>query len=497
MKKKLTFKKALKNFIGNIGDQFKKIDKKIIGILFIAILLIILVSKLFGTKDIDYPVVFNDSDGDLYLMTTKVYSKDDGVKLATSESSTRVKYANNTDRYVIFQKEENLYLYDSHKKSETTKIIDNIAGTNYYFTGNDKYIVALDEDDNIQIYNFKTTKKVEGGVSTILEISEDHILFEKDGILYIRSANPNKDDKNKISDSYNANVLFSEDGKSVIYTDTDNKLHVYNVKNKEDNIIDSDVTNYYCDLETCNKMYYVKTGDTRDIYYYNGKKGVLVEEDVYSVLERDASKEQIIYTKANGNSYDLYYQKGTKEADKVDSDVGIVKSAKLYNNKVIYYINGDNKVKYAKISGSKISRRLDLLENVSGYLTEYKDGYAVITDVDDNYNGTLYILKGSKAKKIDTSVNSSKVVVSNDGKKIYYLKDYEISGTLYVATGTKTKEIAKDVHLFEYMNNDLIYYIRDYNSSKSRGDLYRYTGKSKKIVENVSRLASSPVYYDN
>ena len=45
------------------------------------------------------------------------------------------------------------------------------------------------------------------------------------------------------------------------------------------------------------------------------------------------------------------------------------------------------------------------------------------------------------------------------------------------------------------MNDNLIYLIRDYSTSKGSGDLYRYTNKSVKVAENVTRIASSPVYY--
>ena len=45
------------------------------------------------------------------------------------------------------------------------------------------------------------------------------------------------------------------------------------------------------------------------------------------------------------------------------------------------------------------------------------------------------------------------------------------------------------------MHENLIYFIRDYSTSKGSGDLYKYTNKSVKIAEDVTRIASSPVYY--
>ena len=49
---------------------------------------------------------------------------------------------------------------------------------------------------------------------------------------------------------------------------------------------------------------------------------------------------------------------------------------------------------------------------------------------------------------------------------------------------------------YEYVKDNLIYLIKDYSVSKSRGDLYRYTNKSVLIVEDVTRMASIPVYFE-
>jgi hypothetical protein len=485
--------------LGNVGKKIVKFvkdyRKPIIGILVIFIVLFLL-TKLFskpGTPD--YPVIYNDSDGDIYLTTTKVNSKEESIKLATGQSVSKVTYANTTNRYVLFQKDEALYIYDAKKKGETEKIIDDIAGSNYYFTKDDKYVIALDEEKNIRIYNFKKTEKIESNVTSIVDYSNDKILFEKDNTLYIRSIKPSKDDKKKITDDYNQNIKFSKDGKNVIYLDTESNLYIYNVKKDKKERISENVSSYYCDEKSCDKMYYIQMGNEKVLYYYDSKDDTKVETGIYSLLAYDVEKQQIVFSKLENKKYELYYKKGTKKTDKVDGNLDNIRFVKLFNNKDIYYVTGDNKAKYARVNGARVTDKENLAEKVSGYIYEYNKGFAFVADVSDSYSGKLYVAKNGKAKVVDEEVNSGSIVVNTDGNRIYYIKDSNTSGDLYYTNGNKNKRIETDVHTFEYVKDNLIYIIKDYSSSKSRGDLYRYTNKSVKIAENVNRVASIPVYY--
>ena len=122
--------------------------------------------NIFTSKDLDYPVVYNNSDGDLYLLDSNAKNDEDAVKLAVGESISNVVYANNTERYVLFMKNEDLYLYDAKQNGETIKIIDNVI--TFTFTDDDKYIVALSDDNSLRVYNYKEDEKIEKDVSNIL-----------------------------------------------------------------------------------------------------------------------------------------------------------------------------------------------------------------------------------------------------------------------------------------------------------------------------------------
>ena len=487
---------ALKNFFRNIVRLLKKIriNKKVLYVI-CGILVIFFLIKIFSPKDIDYPVIFNDTDGDLYLMNTKDKNIDKGVKLATSETSSKVKYANTTKRYVLFQKEENLYLYDAKKKGETKKIVNNIAGTNYYFSDDDDYVIALDKSNNLRVYDFKDTEKIDGNVNRIIAISGDYILYEKENNIYLRAIKPSKDKKYKITNSSALSITFSKDSKSVMYINDENELHRYTIKKDKDTKVAKSVTNYYCDEDSCEKVIYVQDNNGKYLYLNNGKKDIEMASEIFAVLAADVDKEQVVYSKTNGNKFNIYYQKGNKSEAKVDEGLAGIKSVKLVDNE-IYYLTNDSKLKYAKISGAKISRKLTVSSDVFGYLYEYKKGFAYVTNIDDYYSGNLYIAKGGKSKKIDENVGSSTLKVNKNGTKIYYIKSFGDSGELRYTKGGKSKLIDSKVHTYEYIKDDLIYLVKDYSTTKARGDLYRYTGKSVKIADDISRIASSPVNYE-
>ncbi len=495
-KKKGNFTKKIRTACKNVVEKVKKIkiNRKVVYII-LGLLVLFFFIKLISPKEVNYPVIFNDSDGDLYLVTTKVRSKDDAVKLATTETASKVKYANNTARYVLFQKEENLYLYDAKKKDETRKILNNIAGTNYYFSDDDKYIIALDEANNLKVSNYKEAKKIAGNVTNIIAIKGDYIIFEKENEIHVRHIKPSKDDEKKVTEKNSYNVMFSEDAKYVMYITNTNELHKYNIKKSKDEKIANSVTSYYCDEDSCDDVYYIQEDGGKNIIFNNGKKAVKVAEDIFAVLATNIDDEQIVYSKANGNKFELYYQKGAKKAARIDEGLSGLKTVKLLG-KDIYYVTSENKLKYGKISGAKISRRLTVSSDVFGYLYEYEKGFAYVTKVDDYYNGTLNIAKGGKAKKISENVGSSTIKVNKDGDRIYYIKDFGKDGELYYTKGGKGKLVDTKVHVYEYVKDDLLYLVKDYSSSKARGDLYRYTNKSIKIADNISRIASSPVVYE-
>ena len=467
---------------------------KVVCAVVVVLLLILIVKGLFGSKDVEYPVIYNNSDSDLYLMTTKVKTEDKAVKLSNGDSAYYVMYANTSNRYVLFEKNESLYLYDSKKKDETSKIVSDIESGSYAFTEDDKYVIAMDKDGTVYSYNFKGDKqKLDSDVSTMYDYTNSKILYSKDGELYVRSINAKKDDKVKVTGEYTSYVYpsLSEDGKNVIYANEDSELYVYNVSKKSGTKVASDVSSYVCDTKSCNNMYYLVSDGDNVIYYYNGKESKKMVEDA-TIAATDVDKQLLVYKVVDGEDVALYFKKGNSDAVKIEDDLDGVSTVRIYNGKEIYYKTSDDEVKYAKISGSKVTGVKSIAED-AGTLYEYKNGLVFVADQNkEGTSGDLYFASNGKAKKVDSDVYTSKIKVSNNGSKVYYMKDYKTTGDLYVTSGGKGKKIDSDVYTYQYVKDNLIYYIKDYSSSKSRGDLYRYTGKAVKIAEDVTRLATTP-----
>lgn len=486
---------ALVNKLKEISkNKYGKVDGSylLIGGLALIVLVVFIFNGISNGGNVDYPVVYNNTDGDLYLLTKKEKNDDNAVKLGNSERSEDIVYANNTSRYMLFKKKSDLYLYDAKAKDETTKIVSDVVA--YMFSFDDKYVIALDREDNLRVYNFKETVKIEKDVSSIIGISEDKVLYEKEKILYVRSINPKKDDRLKVTEEFDTKVKFSEDGKNVIYIDNSKKLHLFNINKDKDIEVAKNVTNYYCDKESCNKLYYESRDDVKSIFYYDGKDSTRIAKDIYQLNAYDVERKQLVYTILDDGEYSLYYQKGSNDAALVENDLQGLKEVKLFDGKDIYFTTSESEVRYARIGGNKIKVVKSIADDVSGYFHAHKDGYVFVSDVDDG-SGVINLAKNGKVKEIDKDVYTGFITVGKDGDEIYYLKDYKTSGDLYVSTGGKGKVIEKDVRNYEYVNKDLIYLIRDFSTSKGAGDLYRYTNKSVKIAENVTRIASSPVYF--
>lgn len=486
-----------------VAEEAKKFSEKdfgkfkgkhiIMGVccLVVLILLVCILKGLFGSKDVEYPVIYNNSDGDLYLMTSKVKNQDKAVKLSNGDSVYSVQYANTTNRYVLFEKNDALYLYDSKSKDQTTKLVSDVD--NYGFTENDKFVVATDSDDNLYSYNFgKDKEKLDSDVSEIYAVTDTRILYSKDGDLYVRSLKAKKDDRVKVASDFTSARL-SKDGKNVIYIDEDSNLQIYSISKKSANKVASDVVTYSCDTKSCTNMYY--RDDDDNYYYYNGKEGKKVAEEM-NIHTNDVDRQLVVYSKEDDGEITLYFKKGTADAAKIEEDLDGVKSVHIFNGKEIYYVTSDGEVKYAKINGNKVSSPKTIAEDAAGSLYEYKSGYVFVADVSkDGLSGDLYFAHGGKAKKVDSDVNVYLIDVNNDGSKVYYMKDYKNTGDLYVTSGGKGKKIDSDVYTYQYIKDNLIYYIKDYSTSKSKGDLYRYTGKSVKVAEEVTRLATTPNYF--
>ena len=471
---------------GFMDKQFGPLKGLHICIGVVVLVLVVLCLKCCGGgKEIDYPLVYKDGDGNIMLLTAKAKEKN-AVKLA-SEGSTSVVYANTTNRYLVFKKNDAIYLYDAKAKEETSKLLTDTELSKVDFTPNDKYIVAVNKDGVLySIIPGKDKEKLDSDVSRVVGVTDDKVVYRKEDKLYIRSLKAKKDDREKIVEEYDS-AVFSEDGKVVVYTDEENDLYVYKVSKKKAEKIDSDVTDFGCAKDTCTKLGYLKKDDDKSkVYYYNGSKSTELVDELDDVLNFDVDKQLIVYS----NDDEVYFKNGKKDAYKMDDDVMY---AFFLEGKSVVYLNKDYDAYIAKISGKKLGSAKKIGEDVGNW-TVMDGKVALVANKDDDGLGDLYIATTSKSKKIDSDVYYSKLQVNSKGNKLYYFKSYKSNaGDLYYTTGGKGKKIDSDVASYVYIKDDLMYYIKDYSSSKGHGDLYRYTGKSTKITDSVSSMSNPPV----
>lgn len=495
------FKRIVKKTVKSLNEfgkmQFGKFNgKQVIGAVVVILLITFMLSLVgSGNKSLDYPVVYKSNDNKLLLLNvdSKVGKE---VKLSGEGSATYVKYANTTDRYLLFVKNDGLYLYDAKSKEETTKIVSNIS--NYYkFTDDDKYIVMLDDNRNLYTYGFKGDKeRLDSSVKGVEDMSNTNVLYSKDGALYVAPLNAKKESV-KVSETVNQ-ARVTNDGKIVYYINSSKELYKYNVSKDTSYKVDTNVSQMFISKETGN-MYYVTSEGNQyyTVYYYDKKNSEKMSSDVTSVLDVNVDEEQLLYM-TRDDEYKIYFKKGKKDAVKIDEKFeSSPVTARIFDGKAIYYINAKKELKYVKISGAKVNRVIKVSSDIDSELFLTKKGYVFVRGIDGNSMGELYVANGGKASKIDSNVYFSNIKVSTDGEKVYYIKDYkESTGTLCVSNnGKKGKEIAKDIYSYQYVNNDLLYYIKNYNLETNQGDLYRYDGKDEKLATDVNGVATTPNGY--
>ena len=482
-----------------ITNPFKKFDlsqtnmRGILRTLRVAVVIfafLVIVRFLIGAvnnRSKIYPVVYKKNGGDLVLLHKK-----NQLELSKEDSTNDILYANNTDRYVLYIKNSSLYLYDAKKKENITKIISNVRY--YYFSSDDKHVVSVDEEGSLYSYNHKKNEKLVSGIDTVKAVTDKLVVYVKDGSLYTKGLNAKKDDKKKIDKNFGKELSVIDN--YLIYIDGNKKLKLYNTKNGQSDVVDNDVSAYYSEKDT--KNFYYLTLDNI-LYYYDGNKSIKLETDVYDVSSVDVKNSEVVYSKKE-DKYTLYYKKKSSDSVVIEKDLkNIIDYTYIYDNKAIYYVNKDNDLIFVRINGSKVGKGIKVTSDVEPMtFKRYNNGYIFISDMTKKGLGTLYMTNQYKAKKIDSDVYSSNIKISSKGNRIYYLKEYEnYSGKLYYYNG-KSKLIDEDVYKYQYLNDKNIYYIKDFSSSKSWGDLYLFNkNKSTRIDEEVMGIANVPSEYKN
>lgn len=572
---------------GGLAKVFNEHKKQFIiaGAVLAALIVLVIafnfVKSFTGGNNREYPLVYLTKDDEFKFISSK---KKEGTLIDDKGNKVDdVKYSNASDKYILFLKDKDLYIFNTLKKKSSDKIASDVTYAD--FTEDDKYIIYLDDDDNLYAYNYKEKSKLESNVDKVEMITKDYVFFEKDDSLYMRSVKASQDDKKKIVTDYSSVAFNEKNTKILIRKKSDAKkdddllkyttfydYSVYTIKSdKTEKVLDGVSGVYYNDDFT--EFYYYeksaksnfdlskmvdddkKEDDEKFVAYtYDDyRAGKLTFEQYYDNLDekydvesRNKIRERIEKNEYTGDGgYTLYYVKGSKKteiANGVEKILGVDFTSKSIayskvsydtNNKIkmseikyysdltshisknkkstveinvnmknnytleeeidnIYLINKDiyyvldNELFYTKVNGKKLDSSKSLGEKVSivDATGDYKDGILFVTD--QKYKvGDLRFAKGTKVTKIDSDVLSSSVMATDSGK-LYYLADYDdddMVGELRVYSG-KTKKLVDEINSFYYIKDNYIYVLKDYSSKNDSYDLYVYKGSKKlKLID--------------
>lgn len=505
--KEFNIKKVCKRLVKKLATACKKIVDKTkdyvrfhknqvirtltsLGILVAVVIIAIIAKNIIvgaGIGNIGYPIIYQKSNNDVYMLEHGADVKDK-EQVKKMQSTGSIEYSNTSSRYILFKNNTDLYIYDV-KKNESKKIIEEVS-YNYGFSTNDSYIFAQDNYGDLYAYDYKELNLLDNGISSIQAYSDTSIIYDKNGKLMYLSFDTTKEDKTSLVDAFTIADM-SENGKYVLYTNSNKALYRYDVKKEKHEKISSGVEYFYCVDKSCKKFYYIKTAEKTTLEYYNGSKSIELASEVYDIVGTDLENNRILFTKINKDKLSLYYVYKTKKAKLVTDEFDFGSSVKLTKDS-IYYVNNESKLMYVKASGASVGKAKEVAKEVQGTLTEYNNGVYYYKSINEKSDATYYYTSGTKTTKIADDIRKDQLTISLDNEKIFYIKDVDGAvGTLSIFDGKESKKIAENVQSTLYVKGETIYYIADYNDTTKTGTLYRYDGKKVEISKDVMYIVTT------
>lgn len=461
----------------------KKNVKLFIGAFLVLYVVVVLLLFYFNRDNgIKTPIVYS-TKSDLYFVTADTKKENKGKLLAKNDNQSVI-YSNTNGRYVLYKDGKALYLYDVKIK----KANEILAMVNYYnFTANDKKVVMTDVMKNLYVFDMKKKegKMLDSEVVSVYNISNDYVLYKKNDELYVANLDAKKEEIIKVTDNFTSNIKFNKAGNKFYYLNNESEFIEYSIKDEKINTIDENVKVYYCKKE-CDSYYYLIANKDSELKYYDGDKKT-IDKNVSRVVYYNNDENQIAYLKSEDSKFYLYYKYKKVDPIKVD-EIDSVRDFSVYKDKYVYYLTEKNELRYVEVKKGKESKYEKLAEDVTGYLYAHKDGCIFVANVDSDNLGTLKIAKKEKVKEVDVKVDNVLLFLNEKENKIYYFKNYGTTGDLYVSSGKKGKLIDEGIYDYQYVNDKLIYYIKDYSVANGSGSLYIYTNKARKVAEDVTGL---------
>ena len=380
------------------------------------------------------------------------------------------------DKQLLYCKDGRLYYVDNvSKEKEPVEIYQAHSDDNSFsiqYTKDQKYAFFLTgSDDKQRLYRVNTQKltsnesKNEKYIEEIDSGVTDYTVIDSDKVLYNRSSN----------------------------NDYGYELNYYDGKDTKE--IDSDVVSDY--VRRGDIIYYQRDNndDNYDLCYYNLKNGKHGDiDESYDVI--DCNESEILYSVADGDTYDIYKAKPGSKATKIISEVSNDYEGSLSEG-TIYYTKErtESKSYYDYVNDPYASQDASATEpQMEDYMSEVK-----ARDILDDYRYEEY--KEDRNEFYDYYVyDYDSIYCMGTDLYPYYGSD----GTYYVdESNGKFYSFDQDAYDDAYDDyydienrNELRDSLKNETYDSTFYDMYLYTSKGgeKKIAESVIPVQEDPIH---
>ena len=380
------------------------------------------------------------------------------------------------DKQLLYCKDGRLYYVDNvSKEKEPVEIYQAHSDDNSFsiqYTKDQKYAFFLTgSDDKQRLYRVNTQKltsnesKNEKYIEEIDSGVTDYTVIDSDKVLYNRGSN----------------------------NDYGYELNYYDGKDTKE--IDSDVVSDY--KHRGDMVYYQRDNndDNYDLCYYNLKNGKHGDiDESYDVI--DCNESEILYSVADGDTYDIYKAKPGSKATKIISEVSNDYKGSLSEG-TIYYTKKrtESKSYYDYVNDPYASQDASATEpQMEDYMSEVKAKDILDDDMYEEYKedrNDFYYYYVSDYNSIYCMGTDLYPYYGSDGT--YYVD--ESNGKFYSYDQDAYNDAYDDYYEIEN-RNELRESLKDMTYDSTFYDMYLYTSKGgeKKIAESVIPVQEDPIH---
>lgn len=455
----------------------------------------------------------------LYYRSAKD-AKKEAVKLDSGVNGYMI---SENGKSVVYMKDGSVYM---HNLKEKTKIINEYA--DFSMSKDMKVFFWTDEEGDLYMKKAgQDKKKLDSEVGDIKYVNE-----KGSAVWYTKNYDEesgeydlfkhNTKDKEKVAAEVTSVFGLSDEGTFYFIKKETEEKALFDFVNNDT----SEAPEYLVEELKNTKTEYA----TKTLTYFNGKENKELSTKYESYYDYSTEAEILIFSEAKevkvklseiNSIYDVqnalynpettyFVALGEKvvEIDAEDADDFTIDE----ENNVIYYMAEYSKLKEdatdeeranfvstgtlnkMTISGEKVKKTEQYDEDVYAYIIA-KDGSVIVRKEykmgkqdGEKYIPATYELYVNK-EKVSDDVNS--YLYDNETGAVAYMTDLDTDpekyrGTLNYWKNGKKKVVSEDVYDYDFTPEGEVTYLKDYNTKKLRGDLFLFSGKkSKKIDEDV------------